>query len=159
MAHSRKHSPVPPASCTSSLIRMDVVTFWQRCSEAGERHYSTMCFSTERNQKGKRAACEALAWRGFFTFLLLFFLFIKLLSISKCHVDEHSPGPRFNALQLCTAHWNAVSLCVNERLLLPQLDTLQLYSYDFVMYGCVDAVVTLSASVCLTLLFVVATSQ
>lgn len=43
--------------------------------------------------------------------------------------------------------------------LLPQLDTLQLYSYDCVMYGCVHVAVTLSMSVCLTLHFVVPTSQ
>lgn len=41
----------------------------------------------------------------------------------------------------------------------PQLDTLQLYSYDSVVYGCVHAAVTGSASVCLTLHFVVLLSQ
>lgn len=52
-----------------------------------------------------------------------------------------------------------VCLCVNECSPLPQLDTLQLYSYDCVMYGCVHVAVTLSTSVCLTLHFVVPTSQ
>lgn len=50
-------------------------------------------------------------------------------------------------------------MCVNECLPLPQLDTLQLYSYDCVMYAYVHAAVTLSTSVCLTLHFVVPTSQ
>lgn len=47
--------------------------------------------------------------------------------------------------------------CVNECSPLPQLDTLQLYSYDCVMYGRVHVAVTLSTAVCLTLHFVIPT--
>lgn len=145
MAHSRKHNPVPPTPRASRLIGMDVVTLWQRCSEAGERHYSTMCFSTEEPGKGR-----GLPSGGFLNFFL---------SISKCHVDENSQRPRFNTLQLCTAHFSGVPLCVNECSPSPQLVTLQLCSYNCVMYACVHASVTLSTRVCLTLHFVVATSQ
>lgn len=49
--------------------------------------------------------------------------------------------------------------CVNKCSPIPQLETLQLHSYDCITHGCVHAAVTLSACVCLTLHSAVATSQ
>lgn len=48
------------------------------------------------------------------TFFISFISFLSWngISISKCHLDDHSPRPQSNTLQLCTAHWNVVPLLV-----------------------------------------------
>lgn len=113
MAYAWKHNSVPPASCASCLIGIDVMTFWQCCAEAGERHYSTMYFSTGETEKANGCLGSAGIGRIFDVPFSG-----NGIIISKCHVDEHSPRPWFNTLQLCTAHWNVVPLCaclcVNE---------------------------------------------
>lgn len=82
MAHAWKHNPVPPASRAPCLIGIDVVTFWQHCAEAGERHYSTMCFSTEETEKAKGCLCSACI-RRIFDFLFFFFFLVTVFQLQN----------------------------------------------------------------------------
>ena len=151
MAYSRKHSPGPPASHASHLISIDAVTFWQHCAEAGERHYTTTCFST-----GKKAACAGEFFNFFSFFLKNKYFHLK----TSCGWTFPTATVWYTAIMHSPLKRSPTErLCVIECSPSPQLETLQLYSYECVMYGCVHVAVTLSTSVCLTLHFVVAISQ
>lgn len=71
----------------------------------------------------------------------------------------HSPLRCSSTRCLPACKWTFALFFFSFSFFLPHLDTLQLYSYDSVVYGCVHAAVTGSASVCLTLHFVVLLSQ
>lgn len=139
-------------SCRRHLTEMDTVTFWRCWVDAGERHYWG----------------RVDIWLDMYIYIYYYFFKFSFMFFSKRYFHfKMSCGRTFPPTTVWyTAIMHSPLKCsstahlrVNECRVVPQQDTLELYSYDCVIYGGVHAAVTLSTSVCLTLHFAVPTNH